>query len=329
MQSPNKNFEALRAATDRLLHAPPTGRKNAGAVDGLRRVLTQPVDIHNLERTETRLDQGIAIAPAMAIRCLRDSVRTGEFIRGLHAAIQKARQIFRDEVIRVLYPTCGPFGTLALPLTTQFAPEQVQFELLDYHRNSVDTVSGLIDHFGVQQWVSNLQPGNALTHTCARPPHIVVVEAIDRALLNEPQAAITTYWAPQMMPGGIFVPERIAVRLYLKNHPWFSEWLFDFPEKETDLGTVFALTSRTKVDARVHREFRLPSREAMQYSRYNILLGTTVQVFGAHAICEGEAHITHPFLLDEGRVGPGDHLRTFVLDYAPGQLEETVLFTSL
>ena len=68
---------------------------------------------------------------------LMSNFRTVKFIRGMHDAIKEAQRLNPGKRISVLYAGCGPFGTLALPLTTQFQSHEVEFTLLDLHNESV------------------------------------------------------------------------------------------------------------------------------------------------------------------------------------------------
>lgn len=51
--------------------------------------------------------------PTGASMCILDSERTHVFLKGLVSAINKAKEVFEERPIRVLYAGCGPFALLA------------------------------------------------------------------------------------------------------------------------------------------------------------------------------------------------------------------------
>lgn len=161
----------------------------------------------------TRLPGGEAIAPGDAARCVLDHHRTSRFLRGLHAAVLEARARFPDTPIEILYAGCGPFAPLALPLTTRFSPAEIRFTLLDIHERSLDAARRVFQALGKSAFVRDYVRCDAASYRHAGPHdiHIVVVEAMQAALEREPQVAITMNLAPQLCPGGIFLPERITV----------------------------------------------------------------------------------------------------------------------
>jgi hypothetical protein len=161
----------------------------------------------------TRLPGGEAIAPMDAARCVLDHRRTSAFLRGLHAAVLGAQARFPDTPIEILYAGCGPFAPLALPLASRFSPAEIRFTLLDVHERSLDAARRLFDALGKSAFVRDYVQCDATSyeHTGPHPVHLVVVEAMQAALEREPQVAITMNLAPQLCPGGFFLPERITV----------------------------------------------------------------------------------------------------------------------
>ena len=102
------------------------------------------------------LPEGYCIAPMEAAGCMLDTQRTLMFIRGLHAAIKKLRKRNPKKRVSVLYAGCGPFATLALPMTTQFTPDEIGFTLMDIHGDSLTYVHQLVERLGLQSYFDDL-----------------------------------------------------------------------------------------------------------------------------------------------------------------------------
>lgn len=239
------------------------------------------------------LPDGQAISPKDAARCALDSCRTAKFLKGIYAALLEAQKRFPDTCIRLLYAGCGPFATLALPLATQFSAAQLQLILLDINPRSLEAAQRLVQSLGLETHVSAYVQADAASYVDPDPFHIIIAEAMQKALTKEPQVAITLNLAPQLCAGGILIPERIAV----------DACLYD-PAKEfagaervrAMLGRILELTAESLPDHLTERclpsiilDIAGPIPEGA-----GLLLMTTVTVFGSVVLGEYESGLTHP-----------------------------------
>jgi SAM-dependent methyltransferase len=252
--------EQFRAWVDCLLDeaAPPFARREAAYAWCQWGLAALGVDANDSMPTRagfaeaTMLPTGKAISPLGAARCLWEYQRTSVFLRALEAAVEEASRRFPGETIHVVEAGCGPLAPLALALAVRHPRERVQVTLLDLHADSLECARQIAVRLGLEDRVRACVAADAVTYRFAEEerPHVIVCEVLLRALKTEPQVAATLNLAPQLRPGGIFLPERIDVHACLfesgKYYRPASE-NFDLAavraESITELGCVFSLAA--------------------------------------------------------------------------------------
>jgi len=164
---------------------------------------------------DSLLDNGVAINPQAAAHCAIDYQRSVVFIRGVYAAINVLKARFPDTRLEILYAGCGPFGTLLLPLLGRFSPGELKVYLLDFHQRSLDSVNLLLADFGFCAHAAQTVKADACDYKHTGKLHLVIAEAMQKSLEQEPQFAVTANLAPQLCPAGVFIPQRIDVSMCL------------------------------------------------------------------------------------------------------------------
>jgi len=263
------------------------------------------------DRSATSVAAGHAISPLDAGRCLLDPRRTAVYLRGVYHAIQEARQRFPAEAIHVLYAGCGPFAPLCLPLLPLLAGQAVHCTLLDVHARAIESVQAIMAALRLEGANIECLVGDATHYRTPdrRPLHVVVSEAMQRALEKEPQVAILMNTAPQLTAGGLMVPEMIAVDAVLtdlsrelgSNGVAAGVWSGRIP-----LGRILELDreracawSAAGVSSHLPPvRIAVPSVVPAQYS---LVLATTIHTFGAHLLREYESGLTHPLVVNGWR----------------------------
>lgn len=250
---------------------------------------------------DIRLPQGKSIGPLWAAYCIQDFVRTRRFVRGLAAAVRAVRQRYPDEPVHLLYAGTGPFAALVLPLTTMFRPEELQFTLLEVQPESYRLLDTTLQSLSLGPYVREM----TMTDACSWRPaagariHILLTETMQAALDKEPQVAITTALSRFLLPEGLLIPERIAVRPGMV-YPSGNQEHPDSVDKTADANTklyapVFELTRNTPApgpDGYPAVDVRIPVSDIADGARF--FLFTEIEVFGGETIGIRQSGLTNP-----------------------------------
>ncbi|MGE5362657.1 MAG: hypothetical protein ACM3SM_00915 [Bacteroidota bacterium] len=165
----------------------------------------------------TSLGTGRAISPKDAATCVLDFNRTAKFTAGLYDAIKKTQKKFPGDTVHILYAGCGPFAPFCFLISSLFRPEDVRFTLIDMHKRSLDCTRKIAQSLNMESFISQFRQCDAAEykHDAADQFHILFIEAMQKALSVEPQVAIASNLYPQMIKGGIMVPESVTVEAAL------------------------------------------------------------------------------------------------------------------
>jgi hypothetical protein len=309
----------LRAATIRLY-------KLLSEMSGLSETSTHEDDSH-----ETALASGKAISPRDAARCVLDYYRTTQFLRGAYAAIRTAQLRFPGPPIEILYACCGPFAPFAVLLASVFSEAEIQFTLLDIHARSIAGVKRIFATCELDRHVREYANVDAVNYRqpADRALHIVIVEAMQKALEKEPQVEIVVNLAPQLCAEGFLIPEQITIDVCLTESAAFLQQAEAEEAGKVQLaGAEYPAAARSSNDATMvlGRVFELSAARfkrpgapgagngfatASQFAPsiieippatngcWRVMLNTAVKVFGEIALNEGESGITFPLLLHD------------------------------
>jgi hypothetical protein len=189
----------------------------------------------------TRMDAGLALAPALASHCLLDGARTSAFARGVVHAIRKAQRDSGGRPVEVVYAGTGPFAPLALLAMPHLEPGTATFTLLDLHAESVESVRRLIESLGLAEHVRDVICADATRYRHPRPVDVLVSETMQRSLAEEPFVSIVRNFRPQLSATAAIVPEQVSIHLVSVDAPADpSHWPVPFDGRE-HLGEVFSV----------------------------------------------------------------------------------------
>lgn len=242
----------------------------------------------------TRLDTGEAISPQRAVLCLREHWRTAVFLRAVDAAVEAARRQFPGEVLHLVEAGCGPAAPMALAMAARHPPEVLQVTLIDIHASSLAAARRLAAELGLDRSIRDTLGADASQVRFAESdrPHVIVAEVLRRALKKEPQVAVTRALAPQLRPGGFFLPERIEITV--------GELLRPQAEQPGDnwrtLGRAFTLDAYGAGELEVDTAGRLAGGtiEMSGAALERLQLFTELQVFRDHRLRPFDCSLTMP-----------------------------------
>lgn len=315
--------EKLEAITTYLLQPANSQQNKEVLLNGLYNLLNvsngedESAALLRHERTDSK--HGIAVSTALTRRCLLDKKQTLVFLQGIFEAIHKLKKEFKGP-LHILYAGCGPMGTLMIPLLPLFSPDDLQLYLLDLQPEAIRGVRQVIREAELHDYIEEYITADATTYrrTDGRKFHMIVSEIMDAGLHAEPQFAVMRNLHTLLLPGGKFLPEGISLTVSLTRYEkeprvdhhtlarenyMHKEWC---EAKRTSVGHLFTLSKDTFNTAPAvftdnEEEFIWLSTVTIpalaHKDRTDMVLFTTVRVFGDHCLATGDSAITSPVFL--------------------------------
>jgi hypothetical protein len=150
---------------------------------------------------------------------------------------------------------------------------------------------------------------------------MVITETMQRALMKEPQVAISLNLASQLGPGGILIPEKISIDACLFDlnkefsTPTETDKAVSLPENSDarririELGQVLEISAETADQIATRPQNGFPASDrfpvvvldvpAETDKNLHIMLRTTITVFGSVVLREYYSGLTNPMILHE------------------------------
>lgn len=311
---PNKiimteRVKKIHDITHRLLFS--SKKKDADHILDLYNFYTHfPIEEDN--QGDISLRNGIALSKKNAADCIKDYKRTACFIRGIYKAITECSKKFPNTKLNILYAGCGPYAPLLLPLLSFFEPESLNITLIDINQSSIKSVKKIITTLDCDSYISNCIVADAIQykHSTTEPLHIIISETMFHALTKEPQVAITQNLAPQLIDGGILIPEEINIALgysFFSKEPFLNQYNTTYHIsnsvnqniKRESVETLFSITknqSNNLVDS-YYFESKWYSIPENYEETPDVCIYTHIKVFDAFQLQYEDSLITNPYCL--------------------------------
>jgi predicted O-methyltransferase YrrM len=252
---------------------------------------------------------GKAVGPKWAELCIDDNVRTQQFIRGTHEAIQTQIGINKQKPVTLLYVGTGPFGTLIMPLLTHFKPTELQLILVEINPISVAALQNTIRNFGFEEYVKEIKSVDAAQMQLenAEEIDILLLECLQFALVKEQQVAITHHILPQLRKDVLLLPEEINLSLSLIDSKKKMAYLMSsedgvLPDYCKKVNSIFEL-NKDNILSRNSGELVFPEittflREEDKSEYDSVAITTEIKVFGNHRLEIDQCSLTMCYKID-------------------------------
>lgn len=159
---------------------------------------------------------GLLLPPREAADCLVGTERTLAYWAGVLEAI-KALKAIKSEPIKIIYPGCGPFASLILPLLFGFEDSELDITLIEINAESATQVKKLINTVSTSSLKVQIYRQDALKFETEELYDLMVSECMLASLQHEGQVAITRHLSQFLAKHAVLIPERIEVNLQWGN----------------------------------------------------------------------------------------------------------------
>lgn len=282
----------------------------------------QRSDIDQKLRTRQFISShGLVMSPDHCVTTQKDVIRVRAFIRGAHQAISTLRRKF-DGCLHIVYPACGPFAPLLLPLIAYYKQcglydeNDLRITLIDLQPGAIESLNSVVHEMGIAGYINEIICKDACLYQTPSTIHMVVLEAMQHGFSKEAHLPIARHLASIMDVDGIFLPQEVTLSAVLTQgqkefvEQWQNE---DSGVCEADmkaevinerlvLGDILRLTADSirSLEERVLdentkliecKELLIP---IVSIRKPLLVICTHIKVYDDHYIGEYDSGITHP-----------------------------------
>jgi hypothetical protein len=283
--------------------------------------LNTPIE-DELRRRQFISHCGLVMSPDNCITTQLDDIRVRSFVRGVHSAIQQ-KMLNGSKIIRVVYPACGPFAPLLMPLLgyykarSIFSGNQLQVTFIDIQPGATKSLAALVEHMGINEYIQKIYCMDATEYENKQGNiDIVLLEAMQHGFSREGQLSIARHFVKFLSPNGNIIPQKITVSAHIISlqEEFVEQWCdvkslsendmnAEIKQNRIQLGDILTVTLESLLDM---QERVLDENTALiecgtvqvpdlnDDSERSVILSTRVQVWGSEWLGEYDSGITHP-----------------------------------
>ena len=232
-------------------------------------------------------EQGVAISPVQAAKCLQEPLRSQKFMQGVQSAISD--QLAKNNgTINVLYAGTGPYGTLLLPLLSILKNNAIKVTLIDIHSENIQAITKLIKHLGIEDNIIDIvcadatkwQNPNSITFD------IIISETMTALLKREPQVYIFAHLSQYLNLSGVLIPEQVSLKAWASNNQE-KVLLGEFFKLDIDLAKAINAGDTTSFSG----ELLIPDNCNIEHE---CTLSTDITIYKEHCLTTNECSLNVP-----------------------------------
>ncbi|MDO6525570.1 hypothetical protein Q4519_07725 [Motilimonas sp. 1_MG-2023] len=159
---------------------------------------------------------GLIMSPHNCKHTIKDVYRIKGYARGIDQAIQS--KLKHVSSITVLYPACGPFAPLLLPLLSyykdsqKFTGQQIQVILADVHPGAILALTQLVKDLQLDEYILCIEEVDATEYKPKESIDLLVLEAMQHGFTKEGQLSIAKHLVQFLKIDGWMIPQNISIR---------------------------------------------------------------------------------------------------------------------
>ncbi|WP_339144976.1 hypothetical protein [Pseudoalteromonas galatheae] len=282
---------------------------------------------------------GLIMSPHNCKHTIKDIYRIKGYARGIDQAI---RGMLKNKAqITVLYPACGPFAPLLLPLLSYykehgvFSSDQIKVSLIDAHPGAVLSLQQLVEDLALEDYVEHIEQVDATEFIPESSVDLLVLEAMQHGFTKEGQLSIAKHLVKYLSIDGWMVPKRISIRgMMVIGETEFNQQWKEVDYSHSEYVNEAALNDRIELGEllRIDKSSLLKMQEVELANGIKVVAGNlitipkgvvdmgervlaiyaNVETFAAEGVGQYDSGITHP--------RPD---MTFYVDAKPKEVEHT------
>lgn len=159
---------------------------------------------------------GLIMSPINSQHTIKDVYRIKGYVKGIDKAFRA--KLARKESITVLYPACGPFAPLLLPLLTYykeqdiFNEKQIQVQFVDAHPGAIMVLEQLVDDLELSDFVDTITEQDATEYQPKGEIDILLLEAMQHGFTREGHLSIAKNLVKSLNLEGVMIPQSVSVK---------------------------------------------------------------------------------------------------------------------